>query len=280
MFIYGPNGCGKSTLLKIINGHLQPDRGFVRLGSNVSVGYYDQTQSGLCDEKMAIDELWDAYPHMTQTQIRSAMAAFLFRGDDVFKQVGLLSGGERARLLLLKLMLGGHNVLLLDEPTNHLDISSCEALEEALSDYEGTMVIVSHDRYFINRMAGRIVRLLPQGARSSEGGYDALCERMKRETVADVSPKADKAKDKDAARTSRDQAAQRRRVSAQLRTLESQIAELEESHAQTLQQLEDPSIAADYERVLALSAQSHEEEETLLEWMDTWESLQTELEQL
>ncbi len=185
VFLYGPNGCGKTTLLKIINGSLDTDRGFVRLGSNVSIGYYDQTQSGLCDEKMAIDELWDSYPQMTQTQIRSAMAAFLFRGDDVFKSVGLLSGGERARLLLLKLMLAGGNLLLLDEPTNHLDIASREALEEALSGYDGTMLIVSHDRYFINKVANRVIEMTPEGAREYLGNYDSYFLKASRDTEPD-----------------------------------------------------------------------------------------------
>ncbi len=277
VFLYGPNGCGKTTLLKIIHGLLPPDRGFVRLGANVSVGYYDQTQSGLCDEKMAIDEIWDSFPHMTQTQVRSAMAAFLFRGDDVFKTVGLLSGGERARLLLLKLMLGGDNLLLLDEPTNHLDIASREALEEALSDYEGTMLIVSHDRYFINRMARRMIHLTSQGAVSVEGGYDALCERLRRDAARAAEQKT-ASLPKDNAATKRTDAGKRRKLSAQLRAVEQQITELEAQHMATEEALADPENAADYERVLALSAASQEEEERILELMEQWEQLHLELE--
>ncbi len=278
-FLYGPNGCGKSTLLKIIRGDLQADRGFIRLGTNITVGYYDQTQSGLHDEKMAIDELWDEYPDMTQTAIRSAMAAFLFRGDDVFKPVGLLSGGERARLLLLKLMLAGDNLLLLDEPTNHLDIPSREALEEALADYPGTMLIVSHDRYFINRMARRMIRLLPDGVQTVEGGYDALCERMRREQQdADTEKTAKKAAENGAGK--RDQAALRRKLGARLRALEQQIAALEEEQASLQTSLDNPDVAADFERVMTINAAIEQNEEQLLVWMEEWEALQTELDEL
>ncbi len=275
-FLYGSNGCGKTTLLNIIRGDLAPDRGFVRLGTNISVGYYDQTQSGLHDEKMAIDELWDEYPDMTQTAIRSAMAAFLFRGDDVFKPVGLLSGGERARLLLLKLMLAGDNLLLLDEPTNHLDIPSREALEDALADYPGTMLIVSHDRYFINRMARRMIRLLPDGVQTVEGGYDALCERMRREAETQLEQAA-KPTERANVSTKRDQAAKRRKVSAQLRALEQQIAALEEENNAHQLALESPDVAADFEQVMALNQTVEQNEEQLLLWMEEWESLQNEL---
>ncbi len=281
VFLYGPNGCGKTTLLKIINGLLQADRGFVRLGANVTVGYYDQTQSGLCDEKMAIDELWDAYPQMTQTQIRSAMAAFLFRGDDVFKPVGLLSGGERARLLLLKLMLAGDNLLLLDEPTNHLDIASREALEEALSGYDGTMLIVSHDRYFINRMARRMVHLTHNGAVSVEGGYDALCERLERDRVRQAEEQAPaNVKPKTGGAQKRENAELRRKTSAQLRLVEQQIARLEEEAAAAKDQLALPETAANYEVVLELTQIIDRCDEQLLECMEQWEELQNVLDEL
>ncbi len=275
VFLYGPNGCGKTTLLKIINGLEKADHGFVRLGANVSVGYYDQTQSGLSDDKMAIDELWDAYPQMTQTQIRSAMAAFLFRGDDVFKPVGLLSGGERARLLLLKLMLSGDNLLLLDEPTNHLDIASREALEEALSGYEGTMLIVSHDRYFINRMARRMIWLTEDGAKSVEGGYDALVERMTRDRSKQIKD-TESAKETSASQK-RDQGAARRKLGAQIRAIEAQISALEQTAASLREELELPETAANYERVLALISQIDLIDEELLLLMDEWESLQNQV---
>ena len=157
------NGCGKTTLLKILQGTLPADSGTIRRGVGVMPGYYDQTQAGLHPEKTALNEIWDSFPRMTETEVRSALAVFLFLGDTVFKQVSLLSGGEKARLLLLKLMLSKANFLILDEPTNHLDIGSREALEDALLDYGGTLLMVSHDRYFINKLADRILVLNPDG---------------------------------------------------------------------------------------------------------------------
>ncbi len=158
VFLIGPNGCGKTSLLKIFLGINQPDSGDYRFGTGIDVGYYDQVQSDLDMDKMVIDEIWDTYPRMTQTEVRNALAIFLFKDEDVFKPVSALSGGERARVLLLKLMLSRDNFLLLDEPTNHLDIGSCEALENALQEYEGTLLVVSHDRYLINKIADKYLR--------------------------------------------------------------------------------------------------------------------------
>ena len=178
-FLLGPNGCGKTTLLRLITGEQEPDGGLLRLGSRVTLGYYDQTQSNLDPSQTAIDHLWDAYPDLTQTELRNALAAFLFYGDEVFRPIHQLSGGERARLLLLKLMLAHDNVLLLDEPTNHLDIASREALEAAMEHYDGTLFVVSHDRYFINRMATRILSLKADGCDSFLGNYDEYLENRR-----------------------------------------------------------------------------------------------------
>lgn len=157
VFICGANGCGKSTLLKIIADKLEADTGNIEIGYNVTVGYYDQENQQLDDSLTVLDEIWNAYPTLTQTEVRNALAQFLFTGEDVMKSVGVLSGGERARLTLVKLMLSRMNLLILDEPTNHLDIMSREALEDALMNFDGTILAVSHDRYFISKLATRIL---------------------------------------------------------------------------------------------------------------------------
>lgn len=157
LFITGDNGCGKSTLIKIIANRLNPDNGSVYWGANTKFAYYDQENQNLKEENTVLDELWDAYPELSHTEVRNALAVFLFRGEDVLKPVSVLSGGEKARLTLAKIMLSEMNVLILDEPTNHLDINSREALEDALLDFEGTIIAVSHDRYFISKLANRIL---------------------------------------------------------------------------------------------------------------------------
>lgn len=183
LFICGKNGCGKSTLIKILAGRIPPDKGFASLGYNVKIGYYDQENQDLHPNNTVIDELWNAYPTMTETTVRNALALFLFRGDDISKKVSVLSGGEKARLTLARLMLSKMNLLILDEPTNHLDINSREVLENALSGFDGTIIAVSHDRYFINKLATRI---LDFGAESEhhlfafEGGYGEYLDYRRR----------------------------------------------------------------------------------------------------
>lgn len=283
VFLLGPNGCGKTTLLKILNGQLRPLKGSTRLGAKVSVGYYDQTQSGLHPEKTAIDEIWDAYPNRTQTELRNALAAFLFRGDDVFQPVSALSGGEKARLLLLKLMLARDNLLLLDEPTNHLDIASCEALEEALAGYDGTIFIVSHDRYFINRMASKIIRLDPDGCRVYPGNYDAYLEKCREESEARTTPApvADRdAKPKENGyQLQKERESERRRLNTRIKRNEEAVTAAEEAVRSLREQLSDDSTAADYERVLKLTGALDQKTKELDELMETWEQLQSEQEQ-
>lgn len=175
--IVGPNGIGKTTLLKIIMGQLKPDSGFVRLGHNVMPGYYDQEQAMLRSNLTVLEELHESYRLYTETQLRSILGRFLFRNDDVFKQVSALSGGERAKLSLLKLMLSGANLLIMDEPTNHLDISAKEVFEDALLDFPGTILIVSHDRYLLNKIPTRIFELSADGIECYLGGYDYYIEK-------------------------------------------------------------------------------------------------------
>ena len=276
VFLIGPNGCGKTSLFKILLGQYTPDTGLVRLGAAIDVGYYEQSQLSLHDEKTVIDEIWDLHPQMTQTEVRSALAVFLFKGEDVFKPVGALSGGERARVLLLKLMLSKANFLLLDEPTNHLDIGSCEALEDALSGYDGTLFVVSHDRYLINKLADKIYVLGKDGARLYLGNYDAYLEQRDREQQAQQAeapaPKVNLYKQ----RKERESALRKKRTA--LRRLEEAIEENEAQAAQLEEQLSQPEVAADYEQVTQLSeeiARLHQEGERLLgEWTELSEELE------
>lgn len=177
VFLLGDNGCGKTTLLKILMKDYPPSDGKFRFGANLFTGYFDQVQAKLDLKKTAMDEVWTAFPYLTETKLRNALAAFLFKGDDVYKVLKKCSGGERARIALLKLMLGQFNFLLLDEPTNHLDAFSREELENTLLNYSGTMLIVSHDRYFINKLATSVIELTPHGVNTYLGNYDSYAEK-------------------------------------------------------------------------------------------------------
>ena len=183
--LIGQNGIGKTTLFRMITGEETQDAGAVIYGANVDIGYYDQHQRGLSADKTILDEVWDAFPRMDQTQIRSALGQFLFSGEDVFEQIRTLSGGERGRVALTKLMLREDNLLLLDEPTNHLDMNSREVLESALDGFEGTILAISHDRYFINRFATRVMELTADGLRIYSGNYDDYLQAKAREAAGE-----------------------------------------------------------------------------------------------
>lgn len=278
VFLIGPNGCGKTSLFKILLGQYTPDSGSVRLGSAIDVGYYEQSQLSLHDEKTVMDEIWDLHPQMTQTEVRSALAVFLFKGEDVFKPVGALSGGERARVLLLKLMLSKANFLLLDEPTNHLDIGSCEALEDALSGYDGTLFVVSHDRYLINKLADKVYVLGKDGAKLYLGNYDSYLEQREKEQQAVEEERPEPKVNLYKLRKERESNLRRRRTA--LSRLESQIEENDRKVKALEEQLANPDFAADYESVTKASqeiAQLHQASEDLL--ME-WTQLSEELEQL
>ena len=281
--LIGDNGSGKSTLLKIINGLLAPDCGEIKLGAQVRIGYYDQEQQLLTDGNTLFEEIREAYPAMTDTLIRNTLAAFLFTGDDVFKLVGELSGGERGRLSLAKLMLSPCNFLILDEPTNHLDMASREILENAIRHYSGTVLVVSHDRYFINRIATRTLELADQTLRSTLGGYDDyLAEKAKREALqaeaaaAAAGPAAVKTVQTDSARErqlKKEADAERRRREKELSKTEELIEETEGRIAEIDGIFGDPEVARDAARLMALQQEKDELNARLEELYGRWEEL-------
>ena len=269
----------KTTLLKILTGEYQADSGEYKFGNNIQFGYYDQAQTDLDPSKTVIDEVWDRYPGMTQTQVRSALAQFLFKGDDVFKNVGKLSGGEKARVSLLKLMLSKANMLLLDEPTNHLDIHSREALENALASYGGTLLIVSHDRYLINKLADRIVWLGKTGTVNIDGNYDRYIElkEAKAQSEQSVQVKAAEGRKNDY-KERKERESTLRKLSGALKRCEQAIDEIGLKTAELAQQMSQPEIATDYEKTSALAqeieALKEKEEALTAEWMELSEQIE------
>ena len=278
VFLTGENGCGKSTLLKMILGKLRRDSGKITLGTNVRIGYFDQTLAEISSNKSVLDEIWDDYRAMTETRVRSALAAFLFRGDDVYKITSSLSGGEKARLALLKLMLSGANFLVLDEPTNHLDIKSREALESSFNGFEGTMLVVSHDRYFINRLATRVVRLHADGIDSYPGNYDYYIEH-KIERNIKQSKKAEKPKE-NTYKKQKELESLKRRTKGQISRLETEIDKLDERLAQIQNEISSPENAADYEKILSLTDELNQTTGRQEKLMTEWQELTEKLEQL
>ena len=277
--IIGNNGTGKTTILKILNQLLVPDSGVFHLGSKVHIGYYDQEHHVLHMEKTVFEEISDDYPKLTNTEIRNLLAAFLFTGDDVFKKISALSGGERGRVSLAKLMLSEANFLILDEPTNHLDITSKEILEEALNNYEGTVLYVSHDRYFINRTATRILELTNQKLVNYIGNYDYYLE--KKEELTQIYAPAQEATQivenmsatkLDWQQQKEEQARIRKRQN-DLKKTEKAIEELEARDKEIDSQLEDPQIATNSAKCMALSTEKADIALQLEELYEKWEEL-------
>ncbi|MBQ7347127.1 MAG: ABC-F family ATP-binding cassette domain-containing protein [Clostridia bacterium] len=280
VLIIGPNGCGKSTLIKLILGQLTPTKGVIEAGYHVEIGYYDQENQNLTPENTVLDELWNAYPTMNETDVRNTLAMFRFTGESVFKTVSVLSGGERARLTLAKLILSRMNLLVLDEPTNHLDIDSREALESALEQFEGTIITVSHDRYLIDKLATRILEIKPGEAFAKDlldfhvdragkaytefSEYKAarIAERaVSTDATASAAPIAS---GKEQYLKNKQAAAEARKKNARLERLRRECTELEAE----LEKLEEElfgSAAADYVRAAALDARKTEVEERLME---------------
>lgn len=279
--VIGNNGTGKTTLLKIINDMLPADTGEIVLGSKVHIGYYDQEHQVLHMEKTLFDELQDTYPDMNNTKIRNVLAAFLFTGDDVFKRIGDLSGGERGRVSLAKLMLSNANFLILDEPTNHLDITSKEILEQALNQYTGTVLYVSHDRYFINKTATRILELTGETFINYIGNYDYYLEKKDLMNRLYVTPAGDDAVSQDAGvsevkqdwKAQKEEQARLRKRQNDLKKAEDEIGALEERDAAIDELLLQPDICSDVARLMELHQEKEGIAERLAELYELWESL-------
>lgn len=271
--LLGPNGIGKSTMLKTIAGKIHPISGHIRFGSFVQTGYYEQEQQSLHHDKQVLDELWDRFPNLDEVDIRTVLGRFLFRGDDVYKYVADLSGGERSRLALASLMLQKANFLLLDEPTNHLDLASKEALEEALKDYPGAILFVSHDRYFINKIARRVLSLDPGGITSYPGNYDYyLAKRAEKQNHA--TPRTGgtlKQAEKELYLQRKEEERQRRKHQRQVEEMEQKIAILEESAERLEKELYLPEVYQDYEacgsRQAELEKIRNEHQQLLEKWL-------------
>ena len=276
--IIGDNGTGKTTILKIINNIVSADSGEIKLGTNVCIGYYDQEHHVLHDDKTIFEEISDDFPTLTNTEIRNMLAAFLFTGDDVFKPIHNLSGGEKGRVSLAKLMLSEANLLILDEPTNHLDITSKEILENALNNYTGTLLYVSHDRYFINRTADRILELNSEGLTEYLGNYDYYLEKKQENTTSAGSLKisSNNIKNEAAAldyKAQKAEAARIKKLNNDLNKLEDKIAQTEQAISDIDAWLNDSSNGTDTAGLIKKQKEKESLDEELLILYDKWEEL-------
>lgn len=282
----GPNGTGKTTLLKTIIGKLPAKNGQVELGTGVSIGYYDQEQTELHSSKSVLAELWDEYPLMDEKDIRTILGNFLFTGDDVLKVVNTLSGGEKARLALAKLMMQKSNLLIMDEPTNHLDLDSKEVLESALADYPGTILFVSHDRYFMNKVSTQVLEMADKQVISYLGNYDYFIEKkQEKQEIAALEAKAAETKQTTIMPENKSSYHQDKAIKREIRKRERRISELEEKIAELETEIEsnetlltDPEIFQDYQKAQEITEKNEELQATLLEVMEEWETLSEEQE--
>ncbi|MBR6569787.1 MAG: ABC-F family ATP-binding cassette domain-containing protein [Clostridia bacterium] len=276
--LIGDNGVGKSTLIKCLIGEEKPDGGTVRLGAGVDIGYYDQHQAHLHDHKTVLDEVWDDFRRLDQTEVRGALGMFLFTGDEVLMPISTLSGGEKGRVALTKLMLRKDNLLLLDEPTNHLDMDSREVLEGALEGFPGTIIAISHDRYFINRFADKVCVLTPDGLLEYLGNYDDYFEKINREQEPDGdAPQMTRtAMEKEKRRTREEEKRLKERKLA-LKKMEEDIARAEEEVADMEARMADPDTYADPEKAAALAKAYQAKKDEVDRLYQQWEELEMEL---
>lgn len=279
--IIGDNGTGKTTILKILNALVDADSGMIKLGANVTIGYYDQEHHVLHDDKTIFEEISDEYPSLTNTEIRNVLAAFLFTAEDVFKQIKSLSGGEKGRVSLAKLMLSEANFLILDEPTNHLDITSKEILEDALNNYTGTILYVSHDRYFINRTAERILELRDTNLFEYLGNYDYFVEKKAQlyassNEAGSLFTGNNVAKNEQAAldyKSQKEEAARKKRLLKEIEKLEADIEKAENRLSEIDNELNDPKNGTDTAKLIMLQKEKDEVDDKLLSLMEKWEEL-------
>ena len=275
--IIGPNGCGKSTLFKIILGKIPPTSGSVKIGTGVEIGYYDQELTSLNPNNTVLDELWDSFPQMTETEIRNALAARLFKGDDVYKPVASLSGGEKSRLILTKLVLGNNNLLMLDEPTNHLDMPSREELEKALVEFPGTILMISHDRYFLNKIANRIIVLESGKIKQYLGNYDDYINKKREMEILEnqskeQAPELTRTALKEQRRRQRLERQKAREERERLASLEQEIHRLEQEIEALELEMADPKLYEDKEEMFKVQQQYEklrdEVDKLYTEWME------------
>ncbi|HLQ71016.1 MAG TPA: ABC-F family ATP-binding cassette domain-containing protein [Bacillota bacterium] len=277
--LVGPNGVGKSTFLKLLIGHLQQNKGSIEFGTNVEIGYYDQELATLTSNKTVLDELWDEYPLTDEKDIRTVLGNFLFSGDDVLKPVHALSGGEKARLALAKLRMQQANLLILDEPTNHLDIDSKEVLEAALMDFPGTIIFVSHDRYFINKITDQIVEMQPDRVHVYLGDYDYYIEKKKEEKELKELLEAEQAKQhvdtgKSNYQKGKEEQREKRRIARKITALEEDIEEHETKLAILENEMAEPEVYQDHEKALEYTKEVSELKQEIEQLMEEWATLQ------
>ena len=282
MFILGDNGCGKTTLLNIIAGRMRPSAGVCTLGAHIEAAYYEQTMTGLDPENTVLEEVWDKYYNtIPRRDIMNMLGAFLFRGEEVEKKIGMLSGGEMARVQLLKLMLTRANLLLLDEPTNHLDIPSREALENALDEYNGTVMIVTHDRYLVNRLADRIFHMTENGLTEYVGGYDdyleALREQEENAPAQAEKPLSQNAIDYKEKKALKSELGRARNAAARA---EKAVAEKEAELESLNRELESPAVSSDYKKAGEISKKADAVRQTIEKLYSEWERAEERLKEL
>ena len=279
--IIGGNGIGKSTFLKTLVGIIDPLSGYYKYGVNVDIGYFDQQMAQYTSNKRVIDDYWDEFPTLTETEVRSDLGAFLFSGDDVFKTVDLLSGGERVRLALSKIFKTGPNFLILDEPTNHMDIVGKETLESMLKDFDGSVIFVSHDRYFVKKVATKVLDFTKDGVAAYNFGYEEYEEKKRGKTVETKPVKVEKQEEKPAEKPAYyNPGKERSKLERKLEKVEEKISLLEEEITKLKDELLNPAISSDFTKLSKIQSDIDEKEEMLLSAMEEWNEADKQLSEL